>query len=355
MIASNTLLKFARTPDAMLRLLAIANTLFFASFLLVLLAATSQARAEDIECVGQNLMQTLDAKVIAEIDSEAAKTINGQGRLWKIEKAGVKPSWLFGTMHATDKRVVTLSEQTKAAYDSADIVVIETTEVLDQAKAATALLSRPDLMMFTDATTLTSLVDPKDLPALEKGLTDRGLALAAINKMKPWMISSMLAIPACETKRIQAGSLLLDVKLGKDAEKAGKQVGGLETVVEQFDAMASLPMKMHIEGLIEAASMGALTSDVRETMIDLYVKGEIGKIMPLVKNIAPAGVSTSGNSGEFEELMIFARNTTMAQRAEEYLAKGNAFIAVGAMHLPSEKGMVEKFRAAGYTVTAAEK
>jgi uncharacterized protein len=355
MIAQFTLLKLVRAPATLLRLIAIANTLFFASFLLALLAASSQAHAGDIECVGQNLMETLDAKVLAEIDSEAAKTINGQSRLWKIEKPGMKSSWLFGTMHATDKRVTALSERAQAAFDAADIVVIETTEVLDQAKAATALLARPDLMMFTDATTLTSLVDPKDMPALEKGLTERGLALAAINKMKPWMVSSMLAIPACETLRIQAGSLLLDVKLGKDAQKAGKQLGGLETIVEQFDAMASLPMKMHIEGLVEAASMGAMTSDVRETMIDLYVNGEIGKIMPLVKNIAPAGVSASGSSGEFEEAMIFSRNITMAKRAKEFLIKGNAFIAVGAMHLPSEKGLVELLRKDGYSLTPLER
>jgi uncharacterized protein len=355
MMVPFTMLKFVRTPDALLRLIAIANTLFFASFLLMLLAASSQARAEDIVCVGQNLMKTLDPTVIAEIDSQAAKTINGENRLWKIEKSGVKPSWLFGTMHATDGRVVALSAAAKSAYDGADIIVLETTEVLDQAKAATALLARPDLMMFTDATTLTSLVDPKDLPKLEKGLSERGMPLATINKMKPWMISSMLAMPACETKRLQGGAQLLDVKLGKDAQAAGKQVGGLETIIEQFDAMASLPMKMHIEGLVEAASMLDLTTDVRETMIDLYVQGQIGKIMPLVKNIAPAGVSTSGSSGEFEEAMIFSRNITMAKRAEAFLAKGNAFIAVGAMHLPSEKGLVEKFRNAGYTVTAAEK
>jgi uncharacterized protein YbaP (TraB family) len=42
----------------------------------------------------------------------------------------------------------------------------------------------------------------------------------------------------------------------------------------------------------------------------------------------------------------------MAKSAEAILAKGSAFIAVGALHLPGPDGLVEEFRKAGYTVTA---
>ena len=38
--------------------------------------------------------------------------------------------------------------------------------------------------------------------------------------------------------------------------------------------------------------------------------------------------------------------------AEPILAAGNAFIAVGALHLPGPDGLVELLRKAGYTVTA---
>jgi uncharacterized protein YbaP (TraB family) len=210
-------------------------------------------------------------------------------------------------------------------------------------------------MMFTDATTITSLVDPKDLPALEKGLAERGMPLAAMNKMKPWMISGVLAVPACETKRIQGGALLLDIKLGTEAQAAGKTIGGLETIIEQFDAMASLPMKSHIDGLVEAASLGDLSNDVLETMIDLYTKGEIGKIMPLIRDVSPKSAGSKNGSADFEEVMIHTRNATMAKRAAPFLDKGNAFVAVGALHLPGEKGLVKMLNDAGYTVTEAAK
>jgi hypothetical protein len=41
----------------------------------------------------------------------------------------------------------------------------------------------------------------------------------------------------------------------------------------------------------------------------------------------------------------------MAARAEAILARGNAFIAVGALHLPGAEGLVELIRKAGYKVT----
>jgi uncharacterized protein len=355
MIASHLLLKYARTPDIALRALALANTLFFASFLMVLLAAATQAKAQDIVCAGQNLMTTLTPDALQKIEAEASKTINGNARLWKIEKSGVKPSYLYGTMHATDDRVIDMPDAAKAAYENADIVVLEIIELLDQAKAGAALLARPDLMMFTDGTTITSLVDPKDLPALEKGLQDRGMGLAVMNKMKPWMISSALAIPACESQRIKGGALLLDLKLGKDAQAAGRPVAALETIIEQFEAIASVPMDLHVKGLVEAATLGDLMLDVRETMVSLYVSGDIAKIMPLVKNVAPQGVGSAQDDSSFEEVMIDTRNVTMAQRSVPFLEKGNAFIAVGALHLPGEKGLVNLLSKAGYTLSAEAK
>ena len=37
------------------------------------------------------------------------------------------------------------------------------------------------------------------------------------------------------------------------------------------------------------------------------------------------------------------------------LEKGNAFIAVGALHLPGERGLIELLREQGYTVSPADR
>jgi len=44
----------------------------------------------------------------------------------------------------------------------------------------------------------------------------------------------------------------------------------------------------------------------------------------------------------------------MRDRALGLLEKGNVLVAVGAMHLPGEQGLVQLFRDAGYRVKAVE-
>ena len=47
---------------------------------------------------------------------------------------------------------------------------------------------------------------------------------------------------------------------------------------------------------------------------------------------------------------IDARNLVMAERMTERLDQGGAFIAIGALHLPGEKGLVSLLKARGYRV-----
>jgi len=344
-----------RAASLSLRLIAAINVLFLLSFLLMVAIATSQARAE-VACTGENLLAALetdDPALLQKIDAEAARTPNGKGLLWRLEKDGREPSFLFGTMHMTDPRVTDLPAAARAAFDTSTTVVIETTEILDQAKMMAAILQKPELMMFTDDTTLMSLFSKEDAEVVAKALEARGIPPSSVAKMKPWMLSAMVALPACELARKSGGAAVLDAKLAHDAQAAGKNVEGLESVVDQLSAMASLPMEFHVKGLVETLKLGDRIDDVMETMIVLYEAEETGMFWPLFRATLPSGDDGDSGYAAFEETMITARNKTMAERAEPILAKGNAFIAVGALHLPGSEGLIEIFRKAGYTVTAS--
>ena len=52
-----------------------------------------------------------------------------------------------------------------------------------------------------------------------------------------------------------------------------------------------------------------------------------------------------------EQDLMIKRNRVMQRRAKQLLGKGDAFIAVGAMHLSGDEGLVELIRQSGYTVT----
>jgi uncharacterized protein YbaP (TraB family) len=176
--------------------------------------------------------------------------------------------------------------------------------------------------------------------------------------MKPWMISAMVSLPACELARKAAGAPVLDMQLAQDSEAAGKALGGLETVADQLGAMASLPMDFHIRGLVDTLKLGDTVDDVIETMIVLYLGEETGLFWPFFHAALQDGEGGEGATEDaagfaaFEEAMVTARNRTMADRAVPFVEAGGAFIAVGALHLPGEEGLVALLREKGYRVEA---
>jgi hypothetical protein len=356
-VLSNIRTTCARFPNLVF---AVAVSLPFALLILLALGlvwGTGQARAEDTaSCAGTSLVEQLalsDPEKLAAARAEAAAIPNGSGLLWKVEKPGLTPSFLFGTMHVTDPRVTEMPEAARAAFDQAGTVVIETIEILDPAKAQAALLTRPELTMFTDGTTLTSLLSEEETEIISAELSRRGIPIALVSRMKPWMIAGLVALPACEMARKAEGVEFLDIKIATTARDRGKQLLGLESIGEQMQAMADLPIEFHIRGLVETIKLADLMPDIMATMTGLYLEGEIAQIMPLVLAAGPEELEDDASGyAAFEERIVRMRNHVMAERAAPILDAGNAFIAVGALHLPGKEGLVALLQDAGFTVTA---
>ena len=113
-------------------------------------------------------------------------------------------------------------------------------------------------------------------------------------------------------------------------------------------------MSFHVQGLVESIALGDRIDDIIETMIQLYVNGETGAIWPMLHSVSPemeTNEELAAGYADFEETMVHVRNKTMLDRAMPLLDKGGAFIAVGALHLPGEKGLAHLINEAGYTVT----
>lgn len=337
-------------------LLTAANILFVISFFCAALLAAGQVHAaETVSCSGRNLLDELsrdNPALLKKIRGEAEAVQNGKGLLWKVEKDGTAPSWLFGTMHMTDPRVVDLPARADDAFAESETLVIETTDILDQSAMTAAMFQHPELTMFTGKTSLTDLLSDDEEEAVRTALDKRGVPLDSVKKMKPWMLVSLVALPACEMQRKSAGKPVLDVLLAHRAKKDGKAVKGLESVTEQFEAMASVPMDVHVRGLVDTLKLGDKADDVVETMIILYERGETGMFWPLFNAVLPSSEGDKSGYAEFEEAVVKARNHTMLERAKPIIDAGDAFIAVGALHLPGAKGLVALLADAGYTVTA---
>ncbi|TCM55049.1 hypothetical protein C8J36_104242 [Rhizobium sp. PP-F2F-G48] len=353
-----------RPPSAPLGRFLLDSLVSLAALLPVLLLAAlvagfvtiGRAHAEEVACKGVNLLEgwaTTDPARVKSVEAEAARVVNGMGKFWKIEKPGIPASYLLGTMHVTDPRVLAMPEGAPDAFAGAATVIVESDEVLDETKARIALLSDPSLTMFTDGSTIETYLDADQKVILTEGLKARGLPLPTVARMKPWMIASFVSLPPCELSRKAGGARFLDQKLAQDAVSQGKTLKGLETIVEQIRAIDGLPIAFHISALVETLKLGSLVEDAMETTTDLYLEGRIATIMPMLK-AASQTVEDSDSEQQsiaFEQRIVTDRNHVMATRAGPSLDAGNVFMAVGALHLPGPEGVVELLRKQGFTLT----
>lgn len=79
-----------------------------------------------------------------------------------------------------------------------------------------------------------------------------------------------------------------------------------------------------------------------------YLAGDLNQMLELMEDPA------SGSSDEWSERMINRRNANWARIMAGLLPSASVLIAVGAGHLPGEKGLISLLRKEGYSVEAVK-
>jgi hypothetical protein len=115
--------------------------------------------------------------------------------------------------------------------------------------------------------------------------------------------------------------------------------------------MASLSLEDQAKYLVAVAKLGPAIPDHFETLMLLYQRREIAAYLPFMLAKESLTEDDQRIMTFVEEELLRKRNHRMAERAVAHLDRGNAFIAVGALHLPGKEGVVELLRQRGYKVT----
>ncbi len=323
-----------------------------AFFTLAFLPGTAHAAV----CKGKDLLKQLEIdnpKAFASIMGQAGRTVNGNALLWKIEKDKDKPaSYLFGTMHVTDDRLLDVPDEVLNALNGAEIVALENLDVLDRSVTKQRLKEIPELWKFEDGKSLRDYMTEQDLETLRTAAKSFKVGFFKMLKYKPWLVMSMISTSRCEVLRKKTGKQFLDKAIGARAQRINAELVGLESLREQLSAMNSMPMKSQVAYLVGAAQLAHKSDDNLETMIQLYLKRKIGAIQPMASYYSSKTKTLKTAYSDFQTHLIDKRNIIMRDRSLPLFEKGSSFVAVGALHLPGEMGLVNLYREAGYTVTA---
>ena len=88
--------------------------------------------------------------------------------------------------------------------------------------------------------------------------------------------------------------------------------------------------------------------------MQLYLAHDVGALWPLQRELAKANGASDEALEAYRQTVLVDRTSRMRDRALMHLSQGGVFLAVGAMHLPGDTGLVELLRASGYKLTAVE-
>lgn len=260
-----------------------------------------------------------------------------QGLLWKVERSGQAPSYVFGTIHSEDARVLNLPKPVQNAFNGAKTYVMEA--VVDES----ALLGMSNAMMFSDGRGLKDVVSADTYAKTVAAMTNYGLPETATQLMQPWALAITLSTPKPQ------GGLVLDLMLMQQATVQLKQTAGLETLDEQVGIFAKLPMREQIILLDDTLQQLGRLDQVLASLHTAYLARDLAGM----ERISEAQQAL-GNRALGQKLMrklVDQRNPRMVARMEPYLKSGQSFIAIGALHLPGEAGVLNLLAKKGYRVS----
>lgn len=341
--------------------LGLVNRIAAAAAALAAITAASGAWAADSKkkadaCQGQDMLAQVHASspdTYAKVMAQAAATQNADAILWKVERDGKPASYLFGTVHLTDKRVTKLSPAVNSALKESKTVALEVADISEQATASMLAKSAP-LVMFTDGRRLDRLLSESEYETVKQIVTRSGMPADLASLFKPWIVTMIMSVSDCERTKMRKGERVLDMRIAEKGKANGAKVVGLETMTSQLEALASVPEEQQLKMLRASLQFADRTNDMMETLIQLYLNRKIAAALPFQIAMArTVGIGDDAFAG-FQEKLLNERNERMSQSAAPLLEEGGVFIAVGALHLPGEDGLVALLRKDGYTVTAVE-
>ncbi|MCU0449758.1 MAG: TraB/GumN family protein [Bernardetiaceae bacterium] len=269
--------------------------------------------------------------------------------LWEISGKGLaQPSYLYGTMHVADPRVLAMNDSAWRAFNRSQVLAGEL--VFDQSM----MFQMMNQLFVPRDSTLDVLLTPEQYKVVKTKLEERmGMLASFADRMKPLFISVFLS-EQTKPDPNEPGSGLpglggggrepLDLHLQTLAKQREMEVVGLETMEEQMEAFNSIPLKTQAQMLYEQVVSDTPEQNgpsELERMVQLYQRQEIDSLFNL---------TSQAFSGPMGQKLLVERNQNMADRMEKLMATKRVFTGVGAAHLPGPVGIIALLRQRGYTV-----
>lgn len=260
-----------------------------------------------------------------------------RGLLWKVEAKGAAPSYLFGTLHLDDDRVLALPEPVRSAFDRARTFAAE---LLYDEAAGRAFRSA----MVTQTPRLPTLLGEALYAEADRLLARYGIPAKVRPHFKPWAAMLTLLQPPGVT------GLILDRVLVDEAMRTGKSLHALETVDEQIAAFDAMPRETQLVLLKKVIADHAALQEAVHRLVDAYLARDLEALWQLNAQTLGNDADLRAHHELFLRRLLYERNERMAERLAPLVAQGQVFAAFGALHPYGERGVPSLLARRGFSV-----
>ena len=273
-----------------------------------------------------------------------------QGLLWEISGNGLtRPSYLFGTMHVSNKLAFHLADSFYNAIKNVDVVALESNPANWQDDYSKPNIFDKSAYGEGGANAYKFLDIPNDYIhkntfAVDKYENNIKLALAS----EPAMINGMLYRTYKNGADFEEDTYL-DMYIFQTGSKLGKKLTGVENFEESEKLVAEAYKDAAKEKRTKNYDNDYNYDDVKIpfSIEDAYRKGDLDMLDSLEMK--------QFNSKAFLEKFLYRRNEIQANSIDSIIkSKTSLFVGVGSAHLPGKRGVIEMLRSKGYKLRAVK-
>ncbi|MFN6944749.1 MAG: TraB/GumN family protein, partial [Cytophagaceae bacterium] len=254
------------------------------------------------------------------------------GLLWEISGNGLKkPSYLYGTMHVSNKIAFHLPESFFEALKNTDMIALEINPdiFVDEIFSSPFYKERENWERGNGDNFYTS--------AFYLGIPTNNLFRMVLSKEDHF--ANYLLYRSRKASEDFQEDTYLDLFIYQAGKKLNKKITGLEKLDETIEF--SYKAVMEETGSKKENMEYTYEGDSWEDLEDAYRRGDLNLI---------DSISRGSETKLYREYMLFKRNAIMVERMDSILKHHSLFAGVGAAHLPGEMGMLNMLREKGYTV-----
>ena len=275
--------------------------------------------------------------------------------LYKISGNGLtKPSYIIGTYHLAPvsfadsipglTEALAASEQVYGELDMSDLMSPENLQKMQEG------------MMLPEGTTLSKLLTDEEMGRLNVVLKElmgvdmtNAMVKQQLDALSPQALQTQLSLLIYMKKHDGFNpQATFDGYFQQVAQQQGKGVGGLETpefqVQTLFKGMTLERQKQLLMCLVDNKEYMELMA---EQLVEAFFKQDLVGVKAVMDEKQQ---NQCDSTPEEDDQLIYSRNANWIKLMPQIMKDKPTFFAVGAGHLPGDKGVLQLLRNAGYTI-----